>query len=154
MDAISPMIGAAEEMLARFPTQTTPMEAVALAVVLIVVLAILSALPLRFVAVLAVLSLLGLLALLAPSHWMILFAIGLGLLALAHYRHQSAMMQKQLDDLSSSVRNLELMANRWLVQSLNSPSCPTVHIEERGTPSVVPLERGDKDTVPNGSRLR
>jgi cell division protein FtsW (lipid II flippase) len=144
MDKINPIISVAEEVLARFPTQTTPMEAVALAVVLIGVLAVLSALPPRIVTVLAALSSLGLLVLLAPSHWMILLAIGCGLAGLMHYRRQSAMMQRQLDGLSRSVRELELVANRWLIHSLNSPTALKIRVEDRATPSIVPTERGDQ----------
>src|ERR1700682_1087761 len=100
METINQIISFAGEVFARFPMQTTPTEAIALAVILITALAALSALPLRLVAVLALLALLGLLALFAPGHEMILFATGCGLAALMAYRRRSAMMQKQLDELT------------------------------------------------------
>jgi membrane protein implicated in regulation of membrane protease activity len=154
METIGQIISFTEEVFARFPMQTTPTEAIALAVILITALAVLSALPLRFVAVLALLSLLGLLALIAPGHEMILFATGCGLAALIYYRRRSATMQKQLDELTRSVHDLQLAANRWLIHSLNSTTSSAIHIEDRATPSIVPMERADKDLGSKGSGIR
>jgi hypothetical protein len=118
MEVINQIVGFTEAMVERFPTQVTPIDPAAFAVIL-GVLIVLCAGSVRFVTVFgtAVLILLGFFMVAAPSNALILFAIGSGLAAIVQFRRRLAVMQKQLDRLSLADRELEQLLDRRLRQS-------------------------------------
>jgi hypothetical protein len=63
---------------------------------------------------------------------------GLGLVGVIRCRKRSALLQKQLDNLSRHVHQLELAESRRLIELLNSSSCSRSRLQQQDASSIVP----------------